>query len=178
MPARPARRDPRTLQTERLTLGPVTVDDAGIMLAIWNDPAFIRNVSDKGIRTLSEAREAIVAGPEQTFAEHGYGPYCLALKSDAARIGICGLFKRDYLEHPDIGFALLPDWVGQGYAREAAEEIIRHAREDLGLNKLHAIVSPANDASVGLIRRLGLTYERDLELPDSDDAAALYGRFL
>ena len=47
------------IETERLRLRPVTVDDAELMLAIWNDPAFIRNVSDRGIRTIDQAREAI-----------------------------------------------------------------------------------------------------------------------
>jgi len=35
------------IETERLRLRPVTVDDTELMLAIWNDPAFIRNVSDR-----------------------------------------------------------------------------------------------------------------------------------
>ncbi len=162
------------IETARLELGAITVDDAEIMLAIWNDPTFIQNVSDRGVRTLDEAKVAVAEGAARMFDEYGYGPYWLALKSDGSRIGICGLFKRDNLAHPDIGFALLPDWVGKGYAKEAAFAVRDYARDVLKLPALTAIVSPDNAASVGLIRKLGMSFERMVTMPGDDDAIALY----
>ena len=164
------------METDRLILRPVTVDDSALMLAIWNDPAFIANVADRGIRTDEEARQAIRSGPEKLFEDHGYGPYSLALKTDGAMIGICGLFKRDNLDAPDIGFALLPEYCGKGYAGEAAVAVVEHARSELGIDTLTAIVTPTNRPSIGLIEKLGLTFERMITMPGDDEAVCLYSR--
>lgn len=166
------------LETERLFLRRVTLDDAGLMLAIWNDPAFVRNVGDRGIRTTEQAREAMQAGALKLYADYGYGPYSMVLKSDGPQIGICGLFRRDNLEDPDIGFAVLPDFCGRGYAGEAAFAVLKHARDDLGIQKLTAIVSPGNAPSIGLIEKLGLVFERMITMPGDDEAISLYSAAL
>jgi len=162
------------LETERLKLRAVTVDDSELMLAVWNDPAFIQNVTDRGIRTDEQAREAITNGAQKLFEDYGYGPYCMSLKSDDSMIGICGLFKRDNLDDPDIGFAVLPDYCGKGYAGEAAIAVVEYARSTLGIDNLTAIVSPTNTPSIGLIEKLGLTFERMITMPGDDDAICLY----
>lgn len=166
------------LETERLFLRRVTLDDAGLMLAIWNDPAFVRNVGDRGIRTTEQAREAMQAGALKLYANYGYGPYSMVLKADGSQIGICGLFRRDNLEDPDIGFAVLPDFCSRGYAGEAAFAVLKHARDDLGIQKLTAIVSPDNAPSIGLIEKLGLVFERMITMPGDDEAISLYSAAL
>ena len=93
--------------TPRLTLRRLTESDAPLMLAIWNDPGFLRHVGDRGIRTLDEARDALREGALRLYAEHGYGPYAMELNGAAGPIGICGLFRREGLDEPDIGFAVL-----------------------------------------------------------------------
>lgn len=162
------------IETDRLKLRPVTVDDVALMLAVWNDPAFIHNVADRGIRTEAEARDAIVNGAQKLFEDYGYGPYCMALKSNGDLIGICGIFKRDNLDDPDIGFAVLPDYCGRGYAGEAATAVVDFARKELALRSLTAIVSPCNGPSIGLIEKLGLQFERMITMPGEDDAIRLY----
>lgn len=166
------------LETDRLFLRRITLDDADLMLAVWNDPAFVRNVGDRGIRTLEEAGAAIESGPLRLFAENGYGPYAMVLKSDGTRVGICGLFKRDNLEHPDIGFAVLPDYCAQGLAGEAARAVLAHARDDLRLEELSAIVSPGNAPSIRLIERLGLTLRGSVTMPGDTTEICLYSRTL
>jgi len=166
------------METERLRLRPVTVDDAALMLAVWNDPAFIKNVADRGIRTVEQAREAIKAGAQKLFDDFGYGPYCMSLKSDGALIGICGIFKRENIDDPDIGFGVLPDYCGKGYAGEAAQAVVEYASNTLGISVLTAIVSPTNAPSIGLIEKLGLTFERMVTMPGEDNAICLYSRVL
>jgi len=166
------------IETARLELGAIGEDDADIMLAIWNDPAFIRNVSDRGIRTLEEARDAVRSGAQKLFEDYGYGPYWMRLKSDGTRIGICGLFKRENLDDPDIGFAVLPDWVGQGYAGEAAAAVVAYARDELRLPALTAIVSPGNKPSIGLIRKIGMRFDSMITMPGDDEAIELYSMSL
>ena len=162
------------LETKRLFLRRIDLRDAGLMLAIWNDPAFIRHVGDRGVRTEAEARVELENGVLRLYREFGYGPFKLVRKADAAAIGICGLFKRDILDDPDIGFAVLPDYCGHGYAGEAASAVLSHARDDLGILRLTAIVSPGNEPSIGLIEKLGLRYSGMITMPGDDEAIRLY----
>ena len=92
------------IETSRLNLRWLTLDDTSLMLAIWNDPAFIRHVGDRGIRTLDEARTAMSEGVLQLYEKHGYGPYRMALKSADTPIGICGMFRREALQAVGGGF--------------------------------------------------------------------------
>ena len=166
------------LETGRLWLRRLTVDDADLMLAIWNDPAFVQFVGDRGIRDLEQAREAMQSGVFALYRDYGFGPYAMVLKTEGTRIGICGLFKREALEHPDIGFAALPQYCGKGYTGEAAEVVVAHARDDLGIGELTAIVSPGNAASIGLIEKLGLSYSGTITMPGDDEAICLYSMAL
>lgn len=163
------------LKTERLLLRRLTLDDAGFMLSIWNDPAFVRFVGDRGIRTLEQAQDALIEGAFRLYEQYGYGPYCMAQKSDGSPIGICGLFRRDNLDHPDIGFAVLPDYIGLGLAGEAAAAVVAHARDDLGLEYLTAIVSPENTVSIGLLEKLGLEFKKRITMPGEKNEISLYG---
>jgi RimJ/RimL family protein N-acetyltransferase len=93
-------------------------------------------------------------------------------------MGICGLFKRDNLDYPDIGFSVLPEFCGKGYAGEAAFAVLAHARDDLRIEKLTAIVSPGNAPSIGLIEKLGLVFVDMLTMPGDDEAICLYSKRL
>lgn len=160
--------------TARLQLRRLTLDDADLMLGVWNDPAFIRYVGDRGIRTVEQAHRAMLEGPMMLYETYGYGPYRVALKKDDTPIGICGIFRRDSLDEPDIGFSTLPEFCGNGFAYEAARAVIDYARSGLGITRLTAIVSPENTASVGLIRKLGLSFERMYQWPDGGEDVAIY----
>ncbi len=166
------------LETERLYLRRVTLDDADLLLAVWNDPAFIENVGDRGVRTTAEAVEAMKAGALKLYQDHGYGPYAMVRKDDGIRMGICGLFKRDNLDYPDIGFGVLPEFCGKGYAGEAAFAVLEHARDDLQIEELTAIVSPGNAPSIGLIEKLGLVFAGMITMPEDDEEICLYSRRL
>lgn len=152
----------------------LTPGDEALLLAVWNDPAFVHNVGDRGIRTLEQAAEALAAGPLKLYENFGYGPFRLALSDSDEAIGICGLFKRENLDDPDIGFALLPDYCGKGFAYEAAAAVSEHAQNGLGLKRMTAIVSPGNAPSIGLIEKLGLSFEKMLLMPGEDDEIFLY----
>ncbi len=162
------------METERLCLRWLTEDDADLMLAIWNDPDFVRFVGDRGVRKLDEARAAMRDGILQLYRDFGYGPYRLTLRGSDEAMGICGLFKRDNLEYPDIGYGLLPAYCGSGYAFEAARAVAEHAREHMKLANLYAIVSPENNRSVQLLEKLGMVAGEPIRMPGDDEDVILY----
>lgn len=146
------------IETERLVMRPLTVDDAPFYLQLVNEPSFIENIGDKGVRTLDEARNAIVTGPMAMQQGLGYSLMLVLQKSDGAAIGMCGLIKRDILPDTDIGYAYLPAYWGRGYAYEAAAAVVSFARDAIGLKRLLGIVAPHNTASNQLLKKLGLGF--------------------
>jgi len=72
----------------------------------------------------------------------------------------------------------LPDYCGKGYASEASFAVLAHARDDLRIETLTAIVSPDNAASIGLIEKLGLVHARMITMPGEDKEIRLYSRAL
>jgi RimJ/RimL family protein N-acetyltransferase len=149
------RNAPQTIETRRLSLRWFTSQDADLMLAIWNDADFVRHVGDRGIRTIRETEAAMEAGMLRQYPTMGYGPYRVALTPDDTPIGICGLFQRDYLPVPDLGFCLLPDYRRRGFTEEASRAVLEMAKSELQLDRVAAIVADGNQASMALIRKLG-----------------------
>ena len=129
------------IETERLTLRWMTVEDAEMVLELLNDPAWLRYIGDRGVRTLADAQAYILTGTVAMYERLGFGLYLVERKPDGAPMGICGLIKRDFLEDVDLGFAFLPAFRTQGYAQESAAAVMDYARDTLGLRRLAAITS-------------------------------------
>jgi ribosomal-protein-alanine N-acetyltransferase len=165
----------KILETERLILRRLTVDDSEFILELLNDPSFIRNIGDRNVRTIDDACSYIVNGPVASYAKHGFGLYLVLLKETNESIGMCGLIKRDGLEDVDIGYALLPRFWSRGYAVEAARGTMTYGRDVIGLKRLVAIVDPANEASIRVLEKLGLRYEKMVRLSVDDIDLKLFG---
>ena len=152
----------------------LTLADADMMLAVWNDPAFVQHVGDRGIRTVDQARDTLSKGAFKLYEDYGYGPYRIALADDDTEIGTCGLFRREGYEDPDVGYSILPEYCGRGYAYEAASAVLVYARDSLRLKRVTAFISPGNAASIGLAEKLGLGFERMARLAGEDEDVSLY----
>ena len=140
--------------TERLILRPFALGDAPFILRLLNEPSFIENITDKGVRTLEQAAEYLAQGPLASYATHGHGLWMVQHRTTGNPMGMCGLIKGDTLDEVDLGYALCPEFWGLGYAREAAEACVAWGRDHLGLGGLLAIVSPGNAASIRLLEAL------------------------
>ena len=162
------------LETERLVLRNLHLGDAPFIFELVNDPAWLLHIGDKGVRSLDDAREYIRNGPMTMYAQHGFGLWAVELRDGGTPIGSCGLIKRESLDDVDIGFAFLPAFRAQGYAREAAAATLDHAQSALGLSRVVAIVSPANHASARLLERIGLRFERALRPAEDKDPVDLF----
>jgi RimJ/RimL family protein N-acetyltransferase len=160
----------KVMETDRLLLRWLNVDDAPFIIELLNDPSFIRFIGDKGVRTLDDARNYILNGPVASYEKFGFGLNAVELKEAKASIGICGILKRDTLPHPDIGFAFLPAYWNRGYAYESSVAVLEHARTNLGVDRVLAITTPDNEASAKLLGKLGLRFDRLIKLsPDADE---------
>jgi RimJ/RimL family protein N-acetyltransferase len=159
------------LETERLLLRTASLDDAEFMLRLLNEPSFLRFVGDRGVRTADDARGYIADRLIAGYEKNGYGLWVVELEASGTPIGISGLVRRDTLPDADIGFAFLPEYWGQGYAYESTVAAVRYALGELALPRLLAITDQDNVASIRLLERLGLSFERMIQL--ADDAAEL-----
>lgn len=163
------------IQTDRLVLRWLTTEDAGFIRELMNDPDWIRYIGDRGVRTFEDARDYLLQGPIAMYAQVGFGLYRVELRESRVPIGICGLIKRDTLEDVDLGFAFLPQFRGRGYAFEAAAATLEYGQRRLGFSRIVAIVSPENHLSIQLLRKLGLSFERNLRLTSGADEVYLFG---
>jgi ribosomal-protein-alanine N-acetyltransferase len=164
------------LTTNRLKLREFTNADAAFILELLNDSAFIRFIGDRNVRTLDDAGNYLNTGPIDSYKRHGFGLYLVQLKKTKTPIGMCGLLKRDVLDHVDIGFAFLPDYREQGYGLEAASAVLAHAHDNLKLKRILAITNPDNESSIKLLEKLGFHFERMMKLSENGDEVKLFGK--
>lgn len=148
--------------------------EAAFMLQLLNDPSFLRHIGDRGVRTLEAARDYIAMGPVLSYQRHGFGMNIIELAATGASVGVCGLVKRDALPGPDLGYALLPAHAGHGYATEAANAVLAHARDSLHIERVLAITDPGNAASIALLTKLGFAFESMLQLTPGEAPLRLY----
>jgi len=185
----------KAILTARLSLRLMELRDAAFILDLLNQESFIRQIGDKGVRNLADAGDYILKGPMLSYRRHGYGLYLTALRSPVPGppgaplrappgaplrtseipIGICGLLRRDWLEHPDIGFAFLPQHAGQGYATESALAVMEHGRRVHGLKRIVGITAVDNHASIAVLQKIGLRYEGITTSADSGKTVKLFG---
>ena len=169
LPARPIYNTHMTpIKTDRLILRQFDLNDADFILALLNEPSFIQNIGDRGVRTRADAEKYLENGAMTSYAKNGFGLLAVTLTETGETIGMCGLIKRDALEDVDIGYAFLPKYWSQGYAIEAAQGVMKFAREVLGLKRIVAIVDPANAGSVRVLEKLGMTFEKMVKLAEDD----------
>jgi len=163
------------LETERLHLRQLSSEDAEFILELLNEPSFMRNIGDRGVRTIEGANSYILNGPIASYAKNGFGLYLVKLKETAEPIGMCGLIKRDTLEDVDIGYAYLPRFWSKGYAVEAAQAVKEYAKSVIGLHRMVAIVDPENAGSIRVLEKIGLQFERMVRLSEDDIELKLFG---
>ncbi len=164
------------LETPRLVLRRLQLDDAPYILELLNDPDFIRFIADRGVRTLHDAEQYLRTGPLASYERFGHGLFRVSLKASGMPIGMCGLLKRDELDDVDIGFAYLPQYCGQGYAFEVASELLAQSRKLFNLSRIVAITNLDNIRSINLLGRLGFVRERTVKMPSSTQELLLFGR--
>ncbi|MFO1401689.1 MAG: GNAT family N-acetyltransferase [Steroidobacteraceae bacterium] len=158
----------------RLLLRQMSVADAPFIRTLLNDPDYIRHIGDRGVRTQAGAARYIEEIALASYARHGFGLYLVVRRADGAPLGMAGLVRREGFDEVEIGYALLPQHRGQGYALEAAQAAMRLGRERFGLARIVATCAADNPDSIKVLRRLGLEFERTIRLPGYARESCLY----
>lgn len=158
----------KILETERLVLQELSIDDAEFILTLLNTPAWLEYIGDKNVRTIEDAVNYLENGPIKSYKENGFGLWLILLKNSSTPIGMCGLVKRESLDDIDIGFALLPEYSKLGYGYEIAQATVTYANQVLRIDKIVAITDSNNIPSIKLLNKLGLQFEKTLNLSEND----------
>jgi RimJ/RimL family protein N-acetyltransferase len=159
-------------ETGRLLIRPFDEADAPFVLHLLNTPGWIRFIGDRGIATPEDARKYIVEKLLNSYTTSGWGMYLVESKAGNVPVGMCGLVKRDSLQHADLGYAFLPEYNGKGYALEAAVAIMWFANKILQLNPVLAIVTPDNERSISLLQKLHFVFDKNIT--DNGEELLLY----
>ena len=163
-----------TIESDRLILQPLTLDDTGFVIELLNTEGYLRYIANRHVKTAAQAEEYLKKGPLTSYELNGFGLGLVRLKDTGQSIGMCGLLKRDYLDHPDLGFAFLPAYTGKGYAFEIACATVHHAFSYLGLKKIFGITLPENFTSIRLLQKIGFVYVRNFIVADTKEELSLY----
>jgi [ribosomal protein S5]-alanine N-acetyltransferase len=164
------------VDTERLLLRKLILSDAPFVLTLLNTPGWIRYIGDKNVRTLLDAQLYLKNGPVESYAKHGFGLWLVLLKDGYTPAGLCGILKRDELEHPDIGFAFMPEHTNKGYATEAVSATLRIASEHFEIPVLSAITTPDNFTSQKVLIRNGFAFLRIIRNPKGEELSLFFRR--
>ena len=162
------------VETKRLIIRKITIEDAEFVLRLVNEPSFVSNIGDKGVKNLHDAKRFILEGYWTNQERPGYGMFLVALKGGGDLIGGCGLLYRKVLDVTDIGFAFLPEYWYRGFAYEAAEAILKYGHSTLGVKKIVGLTSQGNLNSIKLLKKLGLGFEKTVKMSDDDPGTVLY----
>lgn len=162
------------LTTERLQLRQPQLSDADFLLQLLNDPAFLRYIGDRQVRTLAEAETYLQQRILASFQQYGFGLWLAERRYDGVAVGLCGLVVRDYLPSPDLGYALLSPYCGLGYGSELASAVLAYCRNSLQFPSICAIVTPDNQASKQLLQKVGMQWQGLIQPPNSEEWLDLY----
>ena len=163
-----------SLETERLWLKPTSIEDAEFIFTLLNTPKWLKYIGDRNVHSIEDAEDYIKVKMLPQLERLGYGNYTLVRKSDQQKLGTCGIYDREGLEGVDIGFALLSDYEGAGYAFEAASKVIQVARDQYGISLMKGITTTDNHASQKLLKKLGLQLKGPIRLPDDPAELLLF----
>lgn len=139
-----------------------------------NDKDWIQNIGDRGIHSIEDAEDYIRNRFLKSYEESDFCFYALILKSTQNFIGIAGLIEREGLDFVDLGYGLLSQYRGYGYAFEAAQAMYDYGIINLELEKIIAIVDTDNQSSINILKKLGLNYEKMIQLPDENKKIMLF----
>lgn len=164
------------IKTEQLILRPLRNSDLEALCALFLDPEVMR-YSINGTKTPEDVKVWLQAQIEESESGHGIELLAVNNKSAAKVIGYCGLTLFTNIDGDteiEIGYRLTRMYWGNGYATEAAGAVRDYAFTKLQINRLVALIEPSNTRSIAVAQKIGMSYEKEVLLPEYDHPDHLY----
>jgi RimJ/RimL family protein N-acetyltransferase len=157
---------PKRIASKRLMLRPFCVDDIPIFAKMSSDPAVMRYVT-RGSQSFTEISDTVAYFLEH-LKQYDYGVTALIDKQLKTLIGFSGFNHHSFegKEYVELGYRILPEYWGQGYATEAAQALVHYAFTDLKLPELISIIHPQNIASLRVSSKIGMKLMLTTEYQD------------
>ena len=162
------------LETERLYLRHLNRDDAAFILQLLNEPSWLEFIGDKNVTNINDAKKYIELSAITMYQRFGFGLFLVCSKDNDTSLGLCGLMKRDNLDHADLGYAFLPEFWGNGFALEAVYGVLDYAKYTHQLSKVLAITKSSNAPSIKLLKKVNFEFDRDLKLLEDEENLQVY----
>ncbi len=160
------------VETDRLWLREFVPEDAAATFELGSNPLVQRYTGDPVLMSVDEARTLLIRHPIADYAKHGFGRWAVICKADGRLIGFAGLKYLDELCEVDVGYRLLPEYWLQGLATEAARASVQYGFNTLKLSRIIGLVDSANLASVRVLEKIGLSFEKTIDYASAQ--VALY----
>jgi ribosomal-protein-alanine N-acetyltransferase len=164
------------LETERLLLRPLSIDDLDAFASFYADPDVMRYLGG-GRPQSREETEKSLNRMLRSFDVDGFGQLAVVRKDDGALMGRCGFLVWDAATltptteaeatgptELEVGYTLGRPYWGAGYATEAATAVRDHAAGPMGRERLIAFIHPENVRSRRVAEKLGMRHEHDVTL--------------
>jgi RimJ/RimL family protein N-acetyltransferase len=151
------------LVTERLILRRWRDDDYAPFAAICADPDVMEFIGDGSTRTPEQVAD-FIAHAEKAWDDNGWGMFAVELRDRGELIGFTGLGRPDFMPEllpcAEIGWRFAKAHWGKGFATEAARAALAFARSLPSINGIVSICQIANPASVRIMEKIGLKFDR------------------
>lgn len=162
------------LETERLYLRELTIDDAENMYLLNADEDVVKYTGDKAFGSISSAKQFLENYDH--YKKYGYGRWAVITKENSEFIGWCGLKYTESLSENDIGFRLMKKQWNKGYATEAAQACIKFGFEKLNMTQIVGRAMLKNEASIKVLQKLGLQYLKPFDFGDESGVIYIINR--
>ena len=153
------------VETERLELRPLTMDDLDALALIYRDQE-VRKYFPEGTLTYEQTREELEWIIDVYYGQHGFGLWATTHKQSNEFIGRCGLlpWTIDGRSEVEVAYLLAKAYWGRGLGTEAARAILAYGFEELQLSRLVCLIDPGNEASINVALKIGMRVEREAEI--------------
>lgn len=149
-----------TLKTSRTTLRRLNLTDFANMRRLESDPEIIKYSPMRIPLTPEQTQSRLEKQIEKQKAQVDLGVWAVDRQDDGEFIGWFMLQSTDQ-PHPELGFMIVREFWGQGYAFEVAQRLIEYGFQELRLNAISACTDFENEKSIHLLNKLGFQFVRN-----------------
>ena len=162
------------METNRSKLRLITSDDAAFLSRLMNTEKWHQMIGDRGVHSEADAINYMNDRMDPDLSKKGFVNHVMIEKATGELVGSCSLHDREGVEGLDVGYALLPQFEGKGYASEGAKAMVQLAFDQHNVDRVNAITTTENVGSCRVLEKLGFIHKGFTKLPNGTEEIRLY----